>query len=140
MKFPLTLALGILLAVPACSNNAPRSTQAAPEQRTNSTDQMKNERDQYVDSMQARLSEFDKRFDGLDERAGAMKGTEESNFKHRIDQLRDQRKDVAKKLDDLKAVSVESWTTMKGEVDSAMAGLEHAYAHVSDTNLAPETR
>jgi hypothetical protein len=136
----------VLLIVPACSSNQPRSTQAASEQRStqatqapsdqqaNSTDQMKNERDEYVKSMEARLAEFDKNVDGLEKKAGAMTGAAESNYKNDIDQLKTARKDVEKKLDDLKEVSAESWMTMKGEVDSAMSGLENSYEQVSNRN------
>ena len=154
MKFPLSLLLPALLIVPACSSNAPRSTQAAPEERSNTTeqrsaqssqtdqtDQMKKDRDEYVKSMDARLSEFDQKLDGLDKRADAMTGTAKSDFKNLTDQLRDQRKDVAKKLDDMKGVSAESWMSMKEDVDSAMTGLDRAYDQVSNRLPAkPATR
>jgi hypothetical protein len=99
---------------------------------------MKNERDAYVKSMDARLAEFDKRVDGLDKRAGSLSGSAKSNSKGMISQLRDERKNVASKLDDLKGVDVESWPTMKGEVDSAMAGMEHAYDKVSRIMPTPQ--
>jgi Skp family chaperone for outer membrane proteins len=94
---------------------------------------MKTERDDYAKSIDARLSEFDQKVDGLNERAGAMTGATQTNFKRAIDGLRDQRKAVADKLDDLKKVSVESWTTLRGEVDAAMANLDRSYEQVSDT-------
>ena len=132
MKFPLKTLLAVSLLIPACSRNEPRSTQAAPEERTNKTDQMKADRDDYVKNMDARLDEFDKKIDGLNERASSMTGPAKTNFKNMIDQLSDQRKEAAKKLDDLKSVNIESWQTMRGEVDSAMMGLEHSYDQVSD--------
>ena len=139
MRVPLSLLSAVLLILPACSRNEPRSTQAASEQTTNSSRQMENERDAYVKSMDARLAEFDKKIDGLDERAGALSGSAKSSSKSFISQLRDGRKDVASKLDDLKGVDVESWKTMKGEVDSAMAGMEHAYDQVSRSMPTPQT-
>ena len=139
MRLHLSLLSAVLLIIPACGRNEPRSTQAAPEQTTTSSRQMKNERDAYVKSMDARLAEFDKKLDGLDERAGALTGSAKSSSKSFISQLRDERKDVARKLDDLKGVNVESWPTMKGEVDSAMAGMEHAYDQVSRSMPTPQT-
>ena len=130
MKFPLQTLLAISLIIPACSRNEPRSTQAASE-RTNATDQMKAERDDYVKNMEARMDEFDKKMDGLDERAGAMTGAAKTSMKDNMDRLRDQRKEVEKKLDDLKSVSVESWQTMRAEVDSAMTGLDRSYDQIS---------
>ena len=92
---------------------------------------MKQQRDDYVKSMDAKLAEFDQKFDGLDARAGAMTGAAKTDFKNAIDGLRDQRKAVSRKLDDLKGVSLNSWMTLKGEVDAAVAGLEHSYEQVS---------
>jgi len=132
VRFHLRMLLAILLIVPACNRNEPQNTQAASEERTNATEQLKNERDAYVKSTEARLAEFDQKFDGLDERAGAMTGATKTNFKNAIDGLRDQRKAVASKLDDLKKVSIESWTTLRGEVDSALASLDRSYTQVSD--------
>jgi len=132
VRFPLNVLLAVLLIVPACNRNEPRNTQAASEERTNAIEQMKNERDAYVKSTEARLAEYDQKFDGLDERASAMTGATKTNFKHAIDGLRDQRKSVASKLDDLKKVSIESWTTLKGEVDAALASLDRSYTQVSD--------
>jgi DNA repair exonuclease SbcCD ATPase subunit len=134
VRFPIRMLLAVLLLVPACNRNEPRSTEAASEQqRTNAIDQMKAERDAYVKSTDARLAEFDQKFDGLNERADAMTGATKTNFKNAIDGLRDQRKAVASKLDDLQKVNVESWTTLKGEVDSALADLNQSYMKVSDT-------
>src|SRR5215471_16128078 len=138
VKVHLSLLSAVLLILPACSRNEPRRTQAAAEQTTNSPRQMKNERDAYVKGMDARLAEFDKKLDGLDKKADALTGSAKSSSKSFISQLRDERKDVSSKLDDLKGVDVESWTTMKGEVDSAMAGMEHAYDQVSRMLPTPQ--
>src|SRR5437762_2708671 len=128
VRFHLRTLLAILLIVPACNRNEPRSAQAASEERTT---EQKNERDAYVKSTEARLAEFDQKVDGLDQRAGAMTGTTKTKFKNAIDGLRDQRKAVASQLDDLKKVSVESWSTMRGEVDPALASLDRSYTQVS---------
>jgi len=141
VKFPLTMLLALLLVVPACNRSEPKSTQAAPEQRTDVRDQMKAQRDDYAKAMDARLAEFDQKFDGLDKRADAMTGPTKTDFKGAIDGLRDQRKAVTAKLDDLKKVNPESWTTLKGEVDSAMESLDRSYNDISDRyNKIPETR
>ena len=132
MKFYLRMLLGLLLIVPACNRTEPRTTQAAREERTDARDQMKAERDAYVKSLDARLAEFDQKVDGLDKRAGAMTGATKTDFKRAIDGLRDERKGVGDKLNDLKKVNVESWTTSKGELDSAMAALERSYTEISE--------
>jgi len=92
---------------------------------------MKQQRDEYVRSVEAKLAEFDQKFDGLDARAGAMSGAAKTDFKNAIDGLRDQRKIVSRKLDDLKGVSIESWSALKGEIDMAVADLALSYERVS---------
>jgi hypothetical protein len=140
VKFPLRMLLAVLLIVPACNRNEPRTTQAAPEERANArNDQMKAERDAYVKTMEARLAEFDQKFDGLDKRADAMAGAAKTDFKRAIDGLRDQRKSVADKVNDAKKVSPESWTSLKSEIDSAMANLDRSYTEVSDRYKTAET-
>src|SRR5436190_15105858 len=74
VRFLFTMFLGLLLIVPACNRSEPRSTQAASEQERDAKEQAKAERDDYVKSIDARLAEFDQKFDGLDKRAGAMTG------------------------------------------------------------------
>src|ERR1044071_5878336 len=126
------MLLAVLLIVPACNRNEPRTTQAAREERTDAREQMKAERDAYVKSIDARLAEYDQKFDGLDKRADAWTGASKADFKRSVDDLRNQRKSVGAKLDDMKKVSPESWTSLKGELDSAMASLERSYNQVSD--------
>src|SRR5262249_37003311 len=140
MRFSLPIVLAALLMLPACNQNAPRTSSAAPEDRTNVTDQMKRDRDDYVKNTEARLAEFDQNFDGLSERAKAMTGTTKANFNDAIDRLRDQRKAVASKLSDLKGLNVESWTAMREEVNSGLANLERSYNEVSEMfEKAPAT-
>ena len=139
VRFPLRMLLTLLLIVPACNRNEPRTTSAAREERTDARAQMKAQRDDYVKSVEARLAEFDQKLDGLDKRAGAMTGGAKTDFKHATDGLREQRKAVAAKLADLKKLSIESWTTLKSEVDSALATLERSYTEVSERyNKTPE--
>jgi hypothetical protein len=126
------MLFAVLLVLPACNRSDDDRVRAARESNTtNNTDAMKQQRDDYVSTVEAKLAEFDKKTDGLDERARSMTGAAKNDFKNAIDGLHDQRKEVGKKLSDLKGVSVESWMTMKGEVDSAVEGLERSYEQVS---------
>lgn len=130
MKFLLSVFLALLLVVTACNRRDYGRASAAPEDRTANEDP-KQQRDDYVKGMEAKLDEFDKKISGLDERASAMKGDAKKDFTNAIDLLRDERKTVKKKLDDVRNVSVGSWTTMKDTVDMAMADLERSYEQVS---------
>lgn len=130
-KLTYTALLALVLMAPACNRRTDDNVSAAPE---TATEQAKEQREAYIDSVEAKLDEFDHKFDGLDERAGTMKGAAKDSFDASVNGLRDQRKMVGEKLDDLKEVSVESWTTMKSAVDSALSGLERSYEQVSATH------
>lgn len=125
----------VLLIVPACNRNEPRNTQAASEEQTNAADQMnveKSDRNDYVAAIDQRLAGFDLKIDKLDQQANAMTGATKANFKKAIDGLRDQRKSVASKLDDVKKANIESWRPLSWEVNSGLANLESSYAQVRD--------
>src|SRR5262245_17093572 len=129
MKTPVRIILAILLFVPACNRNTPSTTRAASEQGSNAD--VQRQRDDYVKTVEAKLNEFDKKVDVLETRASKMTEPEKKNFMNQIDQLKEKRKMVARKLDDLKKVNVESWTNMKGSVDSALSDLERSYQTLS---------
>jgi len=127
VKTIYAMFLAMLLVLPACNRDRVR----ASNDGTATKEEMKQQRDEYVRSLNAKLNEFDQKFDGLDARAAALDGPAKKGFKDAVDSLRDQRKAVSKKLDDLKSVSVESWMTLKGEVDASVAALERSYEQVS---------
>src|SRR5262245_585898 len=128
MKILFTILLAFAIAASGCNRSG--STRAASEDRE--TDNMKREQDAYVSTMEAKLNEFDKKVDGLAERASTMKGTAKTDFDNDISRLREQGKEVSKKLSDIKSVSPQSWPAMKQEVDSAAAELERSYNQVSE--------
>jgi hypothetical protein len=128
VKTIYVMLMAVLLFLPACNRDRVR---ASDEGTTTNTEEMKRQRDDYVRSVNAKLDEFDQKFDGLDARAAALSGPAKDGFKNAVDGLRDQRKAVSRKLDDLKGVSINSWMPLKGEVDAALAGLERSYEQVS---------
>jgi peptidoglycan hydrolase CwlO-like protein len=127
-KVLFTTFLASLLVIPACNRDT--GVRAASEDRL-PADQTQTQRDDYVKAVEAKLAEFDQKFDGLDAKANGITGTAQTNFKKDIDRLRDRRNVVAKKLDDLKRVSPDAWMSLKGDVDTALGDLEHSYEQVS---------
>ena len=130
MRGPIKMIFAILLLLPACNRNN-TAARADTEQESTARANMERQRDDYVTTVNAKLDEFDKKVDGLEERTATMKGATKESFKNEITQLRDERKAVAGKLADLKKVSVDSWTSLKGEVDSALTNLERSYETVA---------
>src|SRR5262245_21704429 len=122
--------VAVLLVLPACNRDRVRAS--SDENRP--SEQMKQQRDDYIRSVNAKLDEFDQKLDGLDARAKAMTAPEKRDFQESVDRLRDERKGVSRKLDDMKKVSPDSWMPLKTEVDDAMASLERSYEQVSATH------
>jgi uncharacterized protein YukE len=146
MKIPLSMVMGFLLLVPACNRNEPSRVAAAPEQQSTNADTQAQqlELQNYVKSIQAKLQEYDKKFDGLEARVYTMGGTAKDEFKSVIEQLRDQKKGIASQLDNVKNAGPDSWRRLKPDVDSAMTKLERSYQDVSkkldSTPLTPSKK
>jgi len=134
MKIPLSMLMGFLLSVSACNRNEPSRVAAAPEQQSTNADTRAQqlELQNYVKSTQAKLQEYDKKFDGLEARVYTMGGTAKDDFKNVIEQLRDQKKVIASQLDNVKNAGPDSWRRLKPNVDSAMTKLERSYQDVSE--------
>ena len=134
VKFSLQMLMAVLLICPACTRN-PRNTQAAPEEQSNAADQMRVEttdRNDYVAAIEPRLAGLDLRIDKLDQQANAMTGETKEKYKKAINDLRDQRKSLGSKLDELKKADINSWMPLSWEVNSGLANLESAYTQVQN--------
>jgi hypothetical protein len=150
VRFPLRMLVAVLLIVPACNRNEPRKAQAASEERknaakqANAADQMRveqSDRNDYVAAIDDRLAGLDLKIDKLDQQANAMTGTTKEKFRKAVDAVRDQRKSVGSRLDDLKKADIESWRPLSWEVNSGLASLENSYTQVQDImdEMNPDT-
>jgi hypothetical protein len=101
----------------------------------------KSDRNDYVDAIDDRQAGLDLNIDKLDQQANAMTETPKEKFKKAVDGLRDQRKSVTSKLDDLKKANIESWRPISWEVNSELANLENSYVQVRDmmAETTPDT-
>ena len=134
VKFSLKMLMAVLLIFPACTRN-PRNTQAASEEQSDASDQMRvdtTDRNDYVAAVEPRLAGLGLRIDKLDQQANAMSGPAKEKFKKAIDGLRDQRKSLGSKLDDLKKADINSWMPISWEVNSGLANLESSYTQVQN--------
>jgi TolA-binding protein len=142
MRIPLSMVFGLLLLVPACSWNEPSRLEAASQEESTkaNTEAQQREREEYLKSIQAKLDEYDNKFDSLDARVSKMNGTEKDDFKKMIQQLQDQKKRIATQLDSAKNASPGAWRVIKADVDSRLTKLERSYQDVSKKyELTPVT-
>jgi TolA-binding protein len=142
MRIPLSMVFGLLLLVPVGSWNEPSRLEAASQEESTkaNTEAQQREREEYLKSIQAKLDEYDKKFDSLDARVSKMNGTEKDDFKKMIQQLHDQKKRIATQLDSAKNASPGAWRVIKADVDSGLTKLERSYQDVSKKyELTPVT-
>jgi len=133
MKTAMIGLLSVCLLFGACQRSA--RTSASPEEMS------KAERSDYQAMVQARLNEFDHRFDGLEARMKGLPEADRERLKTDITELRDRKDGLEHKFKDLKAVSIESWRDLKAPMDRGLDQLELAYNVVAAHNFggtAPE--
>ena len=127
MKTAMIGLLSVCLLFGACQRSA--RTSASPEEMS------KAERNDYQAMVQARLNEFDHRFDGLEARLKGLPETDRERLKTDITELRDRKEALQHKFKDLKSVSIESWRDLKASMDRGLDQLELAYNVVAAHNL-----
>jgi len=127
MKTAMIGLLSVCLLFGACQRSA--LTSASPEEMS------KAERNDYQAMVQARLNEFDHRFDGLEARLKGLPETDRERLKTDITELRDRKDALQHKFKDLKGVSIESWRDLKASMDRGLDQLELAYNVVAAHNL-----
>src|SRR5262249_44219649 len=128
MRIPLSIVFGLLLLITAGNWNEASRVEAASQERstTANTETQQRQRQENFKSIQAKLDEYDKKFDDLEARVSTMSGTDKDDFRRMIQQLRDQKKGIATQLDGAKNVTPDAWRRVKAEVDSALAKLERS--------------
>jgi chromosome segregation ATPase len=126
MKTVMIGLFSVCLLFGACQRSA--RTSASPE------DISKAERENYQALVQARLNEFDHRFDGLEARMKGLPEADRQRLKTDIAELRDRKDTLQHKFKDLKGVSVESWRDLKSSMDHGLDQLELAYNVVAANN------
>jgi len=127
MKTAMIGLLSVCLLFGACQRSA--RTSASPEEMS------KAERNDYQAMVQARLNEFDHRFDGLEARLKGLPAPDRERLKTDITELRDRKDALQHKFKDLKGVSIESWRDLKASMDRGLDQLELAYNVVAAHNL-----
>ena len=127
MKTALIGLLSAYLLFGACQRSA--RTSASPEEMS------KAERDDYQALVQARLKEFDHRFDGLEARMKGLPEPERQRLKTDIAELRARKDGLQNKFKDLQGVSIESWRDLQASMDRGLDSLELAYNVVAANNF-----
>jgi predicted nucleic acid-binding Zn-ribbon protein len=85
-------------------------------------------REEYIDRLAAQLKEWSAKIDELETKARAATSDAKISYETQIAQLKAQRDDAMKKLQDLKGASSEAWDVLKAGAESAWAEMKNAVA------------
>jgi len=85
-------------------------------------------REEYIDSLAAQLKEWSAKIDELETRARAARSDAKISYESQIAQLKGQRDDAMKKLQELKGASSEAWDVLKAGAETAWAEMKNAVA------------
>lgn len=98
-------------------------------------DYTQKKKEEYLQQMNARLEEFDKEIQELQNnvtsKAAMLKEESKAKFNQSMETLAEKKQAAIKKLDELKTASGESWEDIKVGVDSAMDELGKAFEQAS---------
>jgi len=83
----------------------------------------------YEAKLDSRLSYLDNKMNELKDKAARVTADTKTEMDKAVTELTTQREDLKKKVDELKAASVDSWETLKAGVDSAVDTFEKSYDH-----------
>ena len=85
-------------------------------------------REEYIDRLAAQLKEWSAKIDELETRARAARSDAKVSYEHQIAQLKSQRDDAMKKLQELKGASSEAWDVLKAGAETAWSEMKTAVA------------
>ena len=71
------------------------------------------DRQEYIDKISAKLKEWDADIQKLEAKAETVQGDAKANYRQRIQDLRNKRKETNEKLDKIQDASEESWHELK---------------------------
>jgi len=130
MRFiTVSVVLIMCLFLAACERGT-RTTRAAPD----SEGIADRDRQIYEDRVDARLKEFEHRFDGLEARLKGLDPADQEHLRLDIAELHARKDMLKEKLSDLHKVSDQSWLDVRASLDRELDQLEVAYNLVSANN------
>ena len=125
----LSLALAALLS-PGCgtgSSPTPNANDKVRDAGEAAAEAARAKRDEYAREMQKQLDVIDAKYKALEQRAAAATGDARKDLDEKVKVARARRDVAAKKLDEVKAASVERWEKVKDGVGNAFDDLKKIF-------------
>lgn len=85
------------------------------------------ERKAFIERLKSRLDELDEKIDEFDERAEEVGSKAREEYHEKLAELRRRRKDLANKLDEIRAGGELQWNRLKREAEYTWEALQHSF-------------
>ena len=84
------------------------------------------ERDEYLEKMKAQLDHWNSEIDKLEDRSQEVQADAQSEYRERIDALKQRRQEVREKLDTLQNAGEGAWQDVRAGIDMAWTAMDEA--------------
>lgn len=85
------------------------------------------DRKAFIERLKSRLDELDEKIDEYQEHAEEVGSKARDEYHERLAELRGRRKDLANKLDEVRAAGELQWSKLKREADYTWEALQHSF-------------
>lgn len=85
------------------------------------------DRKAFIEKLKSRLDELDEKIDQFDQRAEEVGSKAREEYHERLAELRGRRKDLANKLDELRAGGEVQWNKLKREAEHTWDALQNSF-------------
>lgn len=92
-----------------------------------SSDNGKEERKAFIEQLKSRLDEIDEKIDEFDKRADDLGEKARAEYRERMAELKSRRKDLANKLDEVRAGGELQWNKLKREAEHTWDALQNSF-------------
>lgn len=90
------------------------------------------EKDAYLEKMKAQTDEFDAEIDRLLAKARKAKADVKIDYENQIDELREKRKEIARKMDALESASDDAWKDLKQGLENSWEILKKSLSQAKE--------
>lgn len=83
----------------------------------------------FIERMKDRLDDLDARIDGIEERVDQTKGDVQKEYRARLAEMREQRKKIRARMDEMVDAGEKRWSQLRGQVEETWKALENSFKY-----------
>lgn len=81
----------------------------------------------FIDNLKSKLDDLDERIDALEQKGKAFQGEARKEYDKRLLDLKEKRRHVDRKMDELRAAGEEKWQALKDEAEHTWKALGNSF-------------